>query len=239
MSAPFPEGEGIFETIMTVEGVPFALSRHLSRVRRSAKRIGLLLPTEAEIKSTLDELLRSTPITTETGRLRISCFTSGEMVVEHDNFRRWSAPARVTLLDRKVDEDSPMVGIKSLPYTENLACLEIVRAAGFDEGIRLNKKGEVCEAAVSNLLLRIDGLWITPHLASGALPGVMRELLVEWFEIQERKVDVGDLENADAMFLLSSLKIAQPVSFLKERELVIDSEFMEKVAARMEFGIDP
>ena len=239
MSPIFPDGEGIFETIMTIDGAPFALTRHLLRARRSADRIGMEIPSELQIRAKVDALLAVTPVATEIGRLRISFFGSGEVDLTHDGFQRWSAAARLTLLNHPIDEDGPRAGIKSLPYRENISLLEQVRACGFDEGVRLNSKGEVCEGIVSNLLLRINGIWVTPSLSSGALPGVIRELLLEWFDIRERAVTVAELVNVDAIFLLSSLKMMQPVSFLIDRELVIDAEFVKAVAIRMKLGIDP
>lgn len=233
MSTLFPEGEGIFETIKTRDGIPFALRRHIARASRSAQRLGLAIPSESDIRALMAEVLAASPVTTQIGRLRISFFTSGEINVLHENYQRWINPARLTILDQPIDENSPLVGIKSLPYTENIDCLDRAHSAGFDDGIRFNKKGQVCESAVANLLLRIDGIWCTPNLASGCLPGITRELMIEWLDIQERAVEADELDQSDAIFLLSSLKDAQPVASLDGRELEIVADLTEQVRERM------
>lgn len=233
MSALFPEGEGIFETIKTRDGIPFALHRHIARASRSAQRLGLAIPSESDIRALVAEALAASPVATQIGRLRISFFTSGEINVLHENYQRWINPARLTILDQPIDENSPLVGIKSLPYIENIDCLDRAHLAGFDDGIRFNKKGQVCESAVANLLLRIEGIWCTPNLASGCLPGITRELMIEWLDIQERAVEADELDQSDAIFLLSSLKDAQPVASLDGRELEIVADLTEQVRERM------
>lgn len=239
MSALFPDGEGIFETIKTRDCLPFALGRHIVRATRSAQRLDISIPSENDIRRAISTELLKSAITTEIGRLRVSFSTSGEIDVLHENYARWTLPARLIVLDRPIDENSTSAGIKVLPYTENIACLNLAQSAGADDGIRLNMKGQVCESAVANLLLRIDGRWCTPDLASGCLPGIMRALMIQWFQVHERVIDLEDLTQADAIFLLSSLKDVQPVSSLNGRPLEIDSGVMMQVADRMAQDIDP
>ncbi|MBI3428896.1 MAG: aminotransferase class IV, partial [Actinobacteria bacterium] len=141
--------------------------------------------------------------------------------------------------DNVVDENSPLSGIKSLPFTENVHCLDLARSDGFDDGIRLNFKNELCESSVANLLIRIDGQWVTPDLASGCLPGITRELALEWFSIGDRAILHEELDRVEAIFLLSSLKILQPVATLKDRHLEIDMRLAEEFAQRMMENIDP
>jgi len=239
MTLLFPYGEGIFETIKTIDGLPYALSRHIARAMASAKRLGIPIASEGNIRQVISSEISQSAITTKMGRLRVTFSMSGEVAALHENYKRWTFPARLTLIEPPIDEAGKFAGIKALPYTENIACLESAQAAGFDDGIRLNKKGQVCESAVANLLLRIGGAWCTPNLASGCLPGITRGLIIEWFRLREKVIQVDDLAKVEAIFLLSSLKDAQPVSSLNGRELEIDSSFMEQIAVRIAQDIDP
>ena len=239
MTGIFPDGEGIFETIKTTNGLPFALTRHIARATRSARRIGLPIPSESAMRQAIAHEISQSAITTRIGRLRVSFSTTGEVHVLHENYQRWTFPARLTIIDRPIDETGRMTGVKALPYKENIACLDFAQSSGFDDGIRLNKQGRICESAVANLLLRIDGTWCTPHLASGCLPGIMRELVIEWFKVRERSISLEDLAKADAAFLLSSLKDAQPVSSLDERTFQVESAFMAQLTRFLAQDIDP
>jgi branched-chain amino acid aminotransferase len=230
MSAQFPEGNGIFETLKTLNGQTFALGRHIARAERSATRVGIPFPSESEIRISVENLLKNSKEVPEVGRLRLTFSNSGEFELLHENLHHWTSPARLTLLDRPVDEYSPKSGIKALPFTENVACLAVARSQGFDDGIRLNTKNEICESSVANVLLHIDGEWVTPDLSSGCLPGITRELSLEWLEIRERQIPIEELENIEAIFLLSSLRDLQPVSHLGERELEIGMSLPEEFA---------
>ena len=239
MTDQFPGGEGIFETIKTIRGLPFALSRHLERARRSADILGMQIQNEAQIRHEITAVLAKTPESLEFGRLRISFHKSGEIELTHETYHPWTSPARLMILDRPIHENSPLVGIKTLPFTENVECVRLARDAGFDDGVRFNSGGYVAESAVSNLLLKIDDRWVTPNLESGCLPGITRGLALEWFDVEEGTVARGDLDRVESIYLLSSLKDAQPVSILEERSLVIDSVLGQEFVRRRLENIDP
>lgn len=239
MTEPFPGGDGIFESLKTVEGVPFALTRHMARARRSAAILGMRIQTDAEIRQAILDLLDRAPESLEFGRLRIRFHKSGEFDLTHETYHPWTSPATLTIIDRPIDENSPLVGIKSLPFTENIECLRLAHEEGFDEGVRLNLSGVVAESATSNLLLKVGGRWVTPSLASGCLPGITRELALQWLDIQEHVVTYKDLESAESIYLISSLKVAQPVSLFEGRTLEIDTQIRQELLDRMAADIDP
>lgn len=239
MSAQFPAGNGIFETLKTVNGKAFALGRHIARAKRSAGILGIPFPTDYEIHTSVRELLGSGEGIPEIGRLRMTFTNAGEFELLHENLHPWSNPARLMLLDQPIDETSPHSGIKALPFSQNVACLEIARSEGFDDGIRLNTRFEICESSVANLLLRLGGQWVTPNLASGCLPGVTRELSLEWMEIRESTIMATELESVEAIFLLSSLKDLQPVTILGDRKLEIDMSLADQFARRAAESFEP
>ena len=239
MMETFPGGDGIFESLKTVGGHPFALTRHIARATRSAAILGMRIQTDSEIRQAVADLLDKTPKSLEFGRLRIRFHKSGEIDLVHETYHPWNAPARLTILNRPIDESAPSAGLKTLPFVENIECLNLAHAEGFDEGVRFNLSGMVAESATSNLLLKINDSWVTPNLASGCLPGITRELALRWLDIHERVVTEKNLEEAQSIYLISSLKVAQPVSFLKERSLEIDTQLREELLAHMAQDIDP
>ncbi|HUW87728.1 MAG TPA: aminotransferase class IV [Candidatus Paceibacterota bacterium] len=239
MTAQFPGGEGIFESLKTMGGVPFALTRHLARATRSAAILGMRIQPDTEIRQAVAVVLSKTPQSLEFGRLRIRFHKSGEFDLVHETYHPWTRPARLTILDRPINENSPTAGLKTLPFTENIECLKLAHDEGFDEGVRFNLSGVVSESATSNLLLKIDDRWVTPSLASGCLPGITRELALQWFDIKDRVVTQADLANAESIYLISSLKVAQPVSLLEGRALEIDTKLRQELVNRMAQDIDP
>ena len=96
------------------------------------------------------------------------------------------------------------------------------RVDGYDEFVIINQKGKVCEGAVSNFVFRIDGLWVTPDLDAGVLPGIIRGLIISSGLAIEAEIDESELVNASHAFALSALRIAQPVGELAGRKLQED-----------------
>src|SRR5438270_9149524 len=64
-------GDGVFETLKVVDGVPFALGRHLARLRASGDRLGLAIPPDAVLRAAVAELLEANS-GDELGRLRVT-----------------------------------------------------------------------------------------------------------------------------------------------------------------------
>ncbi|MDX6317232.1 MAG: branched-chain amino acid aminotransferase, partial [Nocardioidaceae bacterium] len=80
-------GDGVFEAIKVVDNVPFALTRHLQRLQRSAVGLGLPEPDEPLVRKAVDEVLQAGDVTL--GRIRMT-YTAG--VSPLGSGRRTTAP---------------------------------------------------------------------------------------------------------------------------------------------------
>jgi para-aminobenzoate synthetase/4-amino-4-deoxychorismate lyase len=77
----------------------------------------------------------------------------------------------------------------------------------------LNERSELTEGAISSLFVRIGGQLLTPPLACGVLPGVLRQhILATDSTAQERVLLPSDLYTADAVFLGNSVRGLRRVS---------------------------
>lgn len=78
---------------------------------------------------------------------------------------------------------------------------------GFDM-LFVNERDEVTEGGRSNLFVKLDGQWVTPPLASGVLPGVMRGVLLDdpAFGAVECVVTRDDLARAQGLLLTNALR---------------------------------
>lgn len=75
-----------------------------------------------------------------------------------------------------------------------------------DDVIMVNARREVTEATVANLAVQLDGRWYTPPLDAGCLPGIGRRQLLASGRLQERVIGLDDLERAQGIALVSSLR---------------------------------
>ena len=221
------DGAGIFETIKTVDGKPWALSRHMRRAVNSSAKERIVLPSEEIVRQSITTLLQAE--IHSTGLLRVSFDASGNWAAVHLPYTEVFSAAKVGIHpDPLVVEGVP---VKSYPYTHRLEILEQSRINGFDEALVTNTDGKICEGSVCNVLLKIAGTWCTPPLSDGVLAGVMRALVIENFDVMVRSIAVTEVADIESAFLLSSLRIAQPIATINGRELSQSHEFRDEIEA--------
>ena len=88
--------------------------------------------------------------------------------------------------------------------------------AGVDEVLLINERGELTEGTRRNVAVLFGGTWVTPPLASGCLPGVLRQVLIDEAALAEEVVMVDDLTGADGLALLSSIYGWEPARLSRQ-----------------------
>ncbi|WP_159663192.1 aminotransferase class IV [Streptomyces mexicanus] len=222
-------GDGIFETVKAVDGKPFALTRHLQRLTRSARGLGLPDPDHDEVRRACAAVLEANPM--PLGRLRIT-FTGGHgplgsdrgdqgttlVVALGETTRRPDSTAVVTVPWTR-NERGALTGLKTTSYAENVVALAHAHRHGASEALFGNTAGRLCEGTGSNVFVVLDGETHTPPLASGCLAGVTRALAIEWTGAKETDLPLDVLREAEEVFLTSTLRDIQAVHRVDDREL--------------------
>jgi len=216
-------GEGVFETLVVHNGVPFALTRHLERLERSAAIIHLPALDLGVIKGAIADVIGANLSRVgELGRLRIT-LTSGSgqpsLLVTFMTQSAWPETTSAITVPWVRNDRSAIVGAKTTSYAENVAVLAAVQAKGVSEALLANTRGFLCEGTTSNVFVVVDGQILTPSLGSGCLPGVTRGLILEWCGAQEAELPYEILATADEIFLSSSTRGVHPVDRLDDRQL--------------------
>lgn len=214
-AAGWPIGSGIFETLKTVDGSAWHLSRHMRRALTSARRNDIAFPGEELIRNAVATTITANPF--PIGRLRLLFTSDGHFLVTHQEYFEVSDHAKLMIFPDRFE--SSKIVEKRFPYDRNLALLDSARSQGFDDGILLNERDLVAESSIANLVFEIDGQWVTPPITDGVLPGVIRALAIEKLGIRVRSIEREELNRVDAGLLLSSLKIALPISQIAGRTL--------------------
>ena len=221
-------GDGVFETLKVVNGTPFALTRHLGRLKRSADGLGLPEPDDALVRTAVAETLTADP---EAGRLRITWSSGpgplgsdrgdgpGTLLVASSSGTVWPETVRVHLCEWTRNERGALTGLKTTSYAENVRALEAAHRRGASEALLANTQGRLCEGTGTNVFLVIDGVLVTPPLSSGCLAGITRELVLELAEVVERDVDPGEFAVASEAFLTSSTREVGAISAVDDTVL--------------------
>lgn len=222
-------GDGIFETVKAVHGRPFALTRHLDRLARSARGLGLPEPDLDEVRAACAAVLAADPM--PLGRLRIT-YTGGlsplgsdrgdqgqTLVVALGEAARRPDTTAVITVPWTRNERGALTGLKTTSYAENVVALARAHEQGASEALFANTVGQLCEGTGSNVFVVLDGEIHTPPVASGCLAGITRALAVDWTGARETDLPLDVLDRADEVFLTSTLRDVQAVHRIDGREL--------------------
>ncbi|KAA2260163.1 aminodeoxychorismate lyase [Solihabitans fulvus] len=221
-------GDGVFETVLVVDGRPRELAAHLDRLVASAAMLELPAPDRAAfdraVGAVLDawaggrELVMRLVHTrgVEGGDGTPTGFVLGSEINPATLRHRADGIAAVTL-ERGFDEGlarrAPwlLLGAKSLSYAVNMAALREAERRGAADVLFTTSDGLVLEGPTSTVIAASDGILRTTPTALGILPGTTQAAL---FRAAERagwvtKVEslrVADLRAADGVFLASSIR---------------------------------
>ncbi len=204
-------GFELFETVLaTAAGELPHLQRHLDRLARSAAALGFACDVGAA-RATLLEAAAAPPGSPR--RLRLALSHGGRLSLNQATL----APlddGEVTLLiaPQRLSDDNPLAAHKTTlrrHYDEGVRAAE--RAGAFDS-LFFSDSGWLVEGARSSVFVRLDARWWTPPVADGALPGVMRGLLLEdpaW-SAAERRLHLAELQRAEAIVVCNALRGVLP-----------------------------
>lgn len=229
-------GDGVFETLNSYNGEPFAASRHYCRLKRSASKLGLETPDEAELLTAMREVIKAnghskarirvtitggiSPLGSDRGTAEHTLLVAASPVPEY------AETGKVITVPFTRNENSALVGVKSTSYGENVVALALAKKQGAVEAIFANNAGLLCEGTGCNIFVVINGELLTPTLASGCLAGVTRSVVLDvcqelGIEVTEKDMPLGDLKKADEAFLSSSLREVQGIERVDDVDLPV------------------
>ena len=233
--AALTSGHGVFEAVKLTDGHPFALRRHLTRLRASADVMGIEIPDEATIRNAIDAMWQSVRaegahsagrgiarITVTAGRTSLVEAVAAPQPVIVVSWRAWQdrrEPARVVTSPWPRNEFGPLVGVKSTSYGEAVVILADARRRGADEALVPNLAGNLCEGTTSNVFVGFDDGLLTPPASAGILSGVTRDLLLEAGVGVEADIPMAALDRATEAFLVSTGREVQPIGWINDRAL--------------------
>ena len=122
---------------------------------------------------------------------------------------------KALLWPQPVDSQDPLLTHRTTPRPVYDAAHAAARKAGFVDVLFQNESAMVTEGAIHNILVRHKGLWRTPPLSAGVLPGIYRRHLLQTRpELREEDITVDDLLAADEVRLISAVHEERGVTIL-------------------------
>jgi len=235
----FLYGDGIYETMISYDGVIFKLDEHLQRLYRSASLIGLTIPLEAELlKSALYETLLANVLKNAYVRLTVSrghgpigldpelCHKP-TIVIMAQALKEYP----LTLYEKGVHliisetrrnlKEAIDPRIKSMNFLNNiLAKIEAINRDAY-EAVMLNAHNHLTEGTISNIFFIKDTTLCTPSVSCGILDGITRGTVIDLAVREDIKTEEGefskeDLYAATEVFITNTSLEVMPVSKVDE-----------------------
>lgn len=227
-------GKGVFTTIAIRSSHPCLWHKHWHRLSKDAATIGIDIGDldESKLKISLHKVIEKNKVAD--GRSRITIFdASSTRLWKRDIFDGTSfliqTGENIRIVKSlflgfssfRVNSKSPLTGVKSCNYLDNLLAFESAKSRGFDEAIRLNERDEITSACLANIFWVNNGRLFTPHLETGCLAGTTRELILEVHDVHETCAHVSVIKEADKIFVTSAgmgLRLAETNQTGKKKE---------------------
>ena len=234
-------GDGLFETLRTVEGHPQFLDLHYRRLKNSAHRLRLRLPiTETKLRSIIQSLCRKSGLSDAAARITLTRGRyQGGLSIDP------SVPPSLIITVAPVTMDPAIYtrgvkvaisginkaaasgldsGIKSTNYLANIFAKAEADRQGCYEAILLGGHGEIAELSTASFFCVIGGAVITPPLETGILPGITRQVLLREIRragipCREHPIFPRDIVRMNEALLSSSVRGPVPISRIAGRKI--------------------
>jgi 4-amino-4-deoxychorismate lyase len=228
-------GDGVFESVLVTGRRTPHLDAHLARLRRSAQLLELTYPGEDAVRALVAATTADWPADVD-GACRVFLTRGlGEgapptllallAAVPAETLRQRETGIAVVTLSLGVPADfratAPWLlgGAKTLSYAVNMAAQRHAHAAGADDAVFTSLEGRLLEGPTSTVVWAADGVLHTPPVETGILAGTTQARLFERAEADGWPTavtpgTVADLQDADAVWLLSGIRGAAPVTRL-------------------------
>lgn len=224
-------GDGVFESIGVIDRHAQEVIPHLERLANSARICDLPAPNQEQWRQAVAVAAAECPAGEAVIKLILSrgvehgptptAWVTAAPASDFSNVRRDGV--KVVTLDRgyslDVAERAPwlLLGAKTLSYAVNMAALREAHRRGADDAIFLSSDGFVLEAPTASLILRFGDRFVTPAPTGGILHGTTQLSVFEYlegrgFDVAYERIPATDLPRADAAWLVSSVRLAVPIT---------------------------
>jgi branched-chain amino acid aminotransferase len=234
-------GEGVYEVMRTYRRRPFLYDPHMRRLRASADRIRLAIPTsDAEIAERIRATIAAAELPGEAYVRLLVTRGVGDIVYDTaacpsptivvivkahtelpaSTYADGATIALVSVVRNHPSTVNPI--IKSNNLLNNALAMQEAYSRGAMEALMKNHRGELCECASSNIFVVQGGEVRTPPVEAGILAGVTRAFVMELAaktgtRAVEAVLHEDAIATADEMFLTSTTREIVPVVRVDDR----------------------
>ncbi len=232
-------GDGLFETLLKIDGEIPLWSSHYSRLRRGCKKLHIPLPGEKWLLQEIDteskghdSVVIKIIVTRGSGGRGLEPPKQNQASVfvlkyPYTAIADEDLGLNVALSQTRLPLNPNLAGLKHLNRLDYvLATLELGRMANKNEALLCDTDGYIVEGIVSNLFFCIQGEVYTPSLKFSGVEGIMRQKILKYLEEQGVAVQIGRyhaefLLKASECFLCNSIHGVRPIRSIDDTKFAV------------------
>lgn len=240
-------GDGVFDTALVLNGRMVWRDAHVARLEAACESLGFPVA-----RTRLDAAIAAVLARCHEGSIRLT-LTRGPgprglappaephptvIAAGHAGKPAYWGALRLATAATRRNETSPLSKLKSLGYADAVLAQGQARAAGADEALFLNTRGNVASSAVANVFAVIESDLVTSPSSEGVLPGIARAALRGCARDLgltpiERPLAPRELGGARAVWLTNSLRLLTVAIELDGQPLASDARLARDARAAL------
>lgn len=219
-------GDGVFDTMLAIEGNPIYAEEHHERLLRHAATLNINAAYKFNDLTSIHQNILARNNLQHSHAVINTIISRGpaqrgltppqtpniQLVI-----RAAEAPQAISSLNLIIskntrrNEGSPLSQIKSFNYGDNILCAIESQQKDADDAIILNNKDNITCTTIGNIFICNGNNLITPPLSDGTLDGILRTKILHHFSVKERSITTETLLNSSGVYVTNSVRGAVPV----------------------------
>lgn len=229
-------GDGVFETILAVNGELIWWNEHWQRLKAAAQRLAIELPNVQVIHNAALQLAGQKRCVVkiiltrgEGGRgYAATVGPSTTIITVHPAPDLLQTAISVGWCKTQISQQPALAGMKHLNRLENVLARSEFQPNTFFDGLMCDMSGAVICATSANLFVYTNHSWRTPDLSVCGINGLARQWLLDHCEnISVELLSRTAVENAEAVFICNSVRGMMAVNRINHTVLPTQSAFTE------------
>ena len=234
----FLYGDGLFESVKIINGKPFNLDAHLKRLFSASLLLHLEINVSRnDFQDDIELLIRENKIK-KGGNLKIlvfreeggkylplnnsaSCLIMSESS-DKNSFSLNKKGLELGLFKIQLKPMNKLSNYKTISALQSVMCSLDARQKGKDDCLMFNTENRIIESANSNIFYVKNNIIFTPQIREGCVDGTMRNCILSLkdldYKIVENEVKIGDILEAEEVFLTNAIQGVRWVSQIEAQQ---------------------
>jgi 4-amino-4-deoxychorismate lyase len=237
-------GDGVFTTIKIKEGYPAFFERHIEKLARDCKMLGISPKTISE--KTVRQLIEKNQA--NKGEWRLKIILSGGIGSELNLKNRSEGIILMILKPYKGNPSTmrlccypnpifqPLGNVKSLAYLSRLAISDYAIKKGFDDALVLNSQGVILDTSIANFFWKTDKQLLYPDPMLEYYQGITLQVVLEnvislGYTINPIRMKLEEIPDDAFLYLCNSMKGVLPVISIGSKTYGRDEVFEHSISS--------